>query len=70
MTRLTAGKGPDLIVEMLANVNLDKDLAILAKHGRAGRKMGIPLGPFLALGSVVALFWGHDLLHAYFSTLH
>jgi leader peptidase (prepilin peptidase) / N-methyltransferase len=43
---------------------------ILAKHGKAGRKMGLPFGPFLALGSVVALFWGHDLLQAYFSTLH
>jgi leader peptidase (prepilin peptidase) / N-methyltransferase len=45
-------------------------IAILVKHGKAGRKMGLPFGPFLALGSVVALFWGHDLLHAYFSTLH
>ena len=42
---------------------------ILAKHGKAGRKMGLPFGPFLAIGSVVALFWGHDLLQAYFSTL-
>ena len=45
-------------------------IVILAKYGKAGRKMGVPFGPFLALGSVVALFWGHDLLHAYFSTLH
>jgi leader peptidase (prepilin peptidase) / N-methyltransferase len=45
-------------------------IVILAKHGKAGRKMGVPFGPFLALGSVVALFWGHDLLHAYFSSLH
>jgi leader peptidase (prepilin peptidase)/N-methyltransferase len=45
-------------------------IVLLAKHGKAARKMGIPFGPFLALGSVVALFWGHDLLHAYLSTLH
>ena len=32
---------------------------------QAARKMGIPFGPFLALGSVVALFAGHELLHAY-----
>jgi leader peptidase (prepilin peptidase) / N-methyltransferase len=44
-------------------------LYLLARHGKAARKMGIPFGPFLAIGSVVALFWGHDLLHAYFSTL-
>ena len=42
---------------------------LIAKHGNAGRKMGVPFGPFLAIGSVVALFWGHDLLQAYFSTL-
>jgi leader peptidase (prepilin peptidase)/N-methyltransferase len=45
-------------------------LFLIARHGAKARKMGIPFGPFLALGSVVALFWGHDILHAYFSTLH
>jgi len=42
-------------------------IVLLARHGRAARKMGVPFGPFLALGSVVALFAGHWLLHAYFS---
>jgi leader peptidase (prepilin peptidase) / N-methyltransferase len=42
-------------------------LVLLARHGSAARKMGVPFGPFLALGSVVALFAGHWLLHAYFS---
>ena len=32
--RATAGKGVDLIVEMAAHVNLDRDLGLLAKHGR------------------------------------
>jgi NADPH2:quinone reductase len=31
---LTAGRGVDLILEMLANVNLAKDLPLLAKTGR------------------------------------
>jgi prepilin signal peptidase PulO-like enzyme (type II secretory pathway) len=31
--------------------------------------MGIPIGPFLAIGSVVALFWGHEILDAYLSTV-
>ena len=31
---LTAGRGVDLILEMLANVNLAKDLTLLAKKGR------------------------------------
>lgn len=45
-------------------------LYLFARHGAKARKMGIPFGPFLAVGSVVALFWGHDILHAYFATLH
>jgi leader peptidase (prepilin peptidase)/N-methyltransferase len=44
-------------------------LVLIVRHGAKARKMGIPFGPFLAVGSVVALFWGHDILHAYFSTL-
>jgi NADPH2:quinone reductase len=31
---ITGGKGVDAIIEMLANVNLDKDLGALAKFGR------------------------------------
>ena len=44
-------------------------VVLLVRHGAKARKMGIPFGPFLAIGSVVAVFWGHDILHAYFSTL-
>ncbi|HZO96737.1 MAG TPA: prepilin peptidase [Gaiellaceae bacterium] len=40
-------------------------VAILVRHGRAGRKMGMPFGPFLALGGVVALFAGEPILDAY-----
>src|SRR5947209_13070214 len=40
-------------------------IVLVARHGSAARKMGIPLGPFLALGAVVALFAGHPLLHLY-----
>ena len=45
-------------------------LVLIARHGKAARKMGVPFGPFLALGSVVALFAGPWLLHAYFSLSH
>jgi len=38
-------------------------LVLVARHGARARKMGIPLGPFLALGALVALFWGQPLLH-------
>jgi len=39
--------------------------AIIAKHGKAGRKMTIPFGPFLAIGGVVALFAGNSILDWY-----
>jgi len=46
-----------LVIASLAS--LVPSIAILARHGRAGRKVGFPFGPFLALGSLVALFvWG------------
>ena len=32
--RATNGRGVDVIIEMLANINLTKDLTMLAKHGR------------------------------------
>lgn len=32
--RLTGGRGVDIVVEMLANVNLGKDLTVLARRGR------------------------------------
>jgi NADPH2:quinone reductase len=31
---LTGGRGVDVVLEMLSNVNLDKDLTVLAKFGR------------------------------------
>ena len=34
ITRLTDGRGPDVILEMLANVNLDHDLTVVAPGGR------------------------------------
>ena len=34
ITALTGGKGPDVILEMLANVNLDHDLTVVAPGGR------------------------------------
>ena len=34
ITALTGGRGPDVIIEMLANVNLDHDLTIVAPSGR------------------------------------
>lgn len=38
---------------------------LLARHGASARKMGVPLVPFLAFGSIVALFFGAPILDAY-----
>jgi leader peptidase (prepilin peptidase) / N-methyltransferase len=45
-------------------------VVLLARHGSGARKMAIPFGPFLALGSVVALFAGLPLLHAWLHLGH
>jgi leader peptidase (prepilin peptidase)/N-methyltransferase len=55
--------GVALMVGMVAA--LVPSVVLLARHGAAARKMGIPFAPFLALGGVVALFAGHALLHEY-----
>ncbi|HWX10036.1 MAG TPA: prepilin peptidase [Gaiellaceae bacterium] len=57
-----------LMVGMVAT--LVPALFLLARHGSAARKMGVPFGPFLALGSVVALFAGQPILHAYWHAFH
>ena len=44
-------------------------LYLLARHGQAARKMGIPFAPFLAFGSIVALFAGNSLFDAYLRLL-
>jgi leader peptidase (prepilin peptidase) / N-methyltransferase len=44
-------------------------IVLLARHGAAARKMGFPFGPFLALGAILALFWGDRLLEAYLSLM-
>ena len=40
-------------------------LVLLVRYGRAARKRAIPLGPFLSLGGVVALFAGDEILDWY-----
>jgi leader peptidase (prepilin peptidase)/N-methyltransferase len=55
--------GVGLMLGMVAA--LVPSVVLLARHGSAARKMGIPFAPFLALGAIVALFAGGSLLDAY-----
>lgn len=52
ITNMTAGKGPDLILEMLANVNLAADMDLAAKYGRIvviGNRGDITITPRVAM---------------------
>jgi leader peptidase (prepilin peptidase) / N-methyltransferase len=40
-------------------------IGILVRHGAAARKRGLPFGPFLALGGIVGLLFGPELIDAY-----
>jgi leader peptidase (prepilin peptidase) / N-methyltransferase len=66
-----AALGAPVAVALMAGMvaSMIPAVVLFARHGSKARKMGIPFGPFLALGSVVALFWGHAILDAYLSTL-
>lgn len=53
LMKLTEGKGVDLIVEMLANKNLAKDLGVLAKKGRVvvvGNRGSVEINPRDTMG--------------------
>ena len=40
-------------------------LALIARQGAEARKQAVPFGPFLALGGVIALFAGDDIVDWY-----
>jgi leader peptidase (prepilin peptidase)/N-methyltransferase len=60
---LGASVGVALMVGMLAA--LVPAIWLIARHGSAARKMSLPFVPFLAFGSVVALFVGEWTLNVY-----
>lgn len=54
----TGGRGFDVILEMLANVNLDRDLTLLAPKGRVvviGNRGRIEIDPRLTMGKELAI---------------
>jgi len=66
LAKLTGGKGPDIILEMLANANLQKDLAALAMNGRIvviGNRGNTEINARLAMNKNAAIL-GMALFHA------
>ena len=58
LTELTGGRGPDVILEHLANVNLDNDLTVLAFGGRivvVGNRGRIEIDPRKTMGKDAAI---------------
>jgi leader peptidase (prepilin peptidase) / N-methyltransferase len=68
---LGVGLGRTVPVALMAGMicALVPSVVLLARHGKAARKMAIPFGPFLALGGVLALFAGHSVLDWYLGVL-
>jgi NADPH2:quinone reductase len=59
LLELTGGRGADVILEMLANVNLQKDLDVVARFGRVvviGNRGTIEINPRAAMGKDATIF--------------
>jgi NADPH2:quinone reductase len=62
----TGGRGVDVVIEMLANVNLDKDLGLLARNGRVvvvGNRGRVEIDPRQTMGRDAAIL-GMTLMNA------
>jgi leader peptidase (prepilin peptidase) / N-methyltransferase len=57
---------PALLVALVAGSAVG--LALIAREGASARKKAIPFGPFLALGAVVGLLVGNELVGWYLGT--
>jgi len=60
---LGSGVAPAMLAAFLAGSLVG--LAIIAREGRDARKKGVPFGPFLALGGLIGVFAGPELVEAY-----
>jgi leader peptidase (prepilin peptidase) / N-methyltransferase len=63
---LGAAVAPALLVAFLAGALVG--VGLMLRDGAAARKQGVPFGPFLALGGVVGLLAGDQLINWYLST--
>jgi leader peptidase (prepilin peptidase) / N-methyltransferase len=57
---------PALVIAAFAGTLVG--LVMMASRGSGARKLAVPFGPFLALGGVVALLWGQQLIDWYLQT--
>jgi leader peptidase (prepilin peptidase)/N-methyltransferase len=61
---LGAAVAPAMLLALFSGVLVG--VAVIARKGaREGRKTAVPFGPFLALGGIVAVFAGSQLVHFY-----
>jgi leader peptidase (prepilin peptidase) / N-methyltransferase len=60
---LGSAVAPAILVALLAGSLFG--LFLIARHGARARKMAIPFGPFLALGGLVGLLLGNQLIDLY-----
>ncbi len=60
---LGAAVAPALLVAFAVGAGVG--IAIMARHGAEARKRGVPFAPFLALGGLVGLLAGPELIDLY-----
>jgi leader peptidase (prepilin peptidase) / N-methyltransferase len=60
---LGSGVAPAMLVAFLTGSLVG--LLIIAREGREARKKGVPFGPFLAIGGLVGIFAGPELVDVY-----
>jgi leader peptidase (prepilin peptidase)/N-methyltransferase len=63
---LGSSVAPALIIGFAAGALVG--LALIARRGAEARKQAVPFGPFLALGGVLALWYGNALIDWYLAT--
>jgi leader peptidase (prepilin peptidase)/N-methyltransferase len=63
-TTVAAGMFVGLLAAMIPAI------VLFIRLGVGARKVRLPFGPFLAIGAVIALFAGHELLQGYWSLIH
>jgi leader peptidase (prepilin peptidase)/N-methyltransferase len=61
---LGSAVAPAILIALISGV-LVGVIVIARKGAQAGRKTAVPFGPFLALGTLVAIFAGHPLVDVY-----